>query len=80
MKVTEIELGPIGRDEAKELNDKLAAYIPVLLNLINSGKLKPNEYEVAGGGFGDLAKAVEHQQKGTSAGSKVLIELGKAEA
>ena len=80
MKVTQVALGPIGRDEAKDLNEKLAAYVRVLATLINSGRLKPNEYEVVGTGFEDLAKAVEHQQKGASSGSKVLIELGKAEA
>ena len=80
MNINQIALGPIGRDEAQELNEKIARYIQVLNPLINSGKIQPNEYEVAAKGFENIAKAVEYQQKGTSAGVKVLVELGTVDA
>ena len=79
MSVDQVALGPIGKPEAKDLNGKLVKYIPILSELINSGKIKPNEAQVFGQGFEKLAAAVEHQQKGTGAGSKVVIELGKVE-
>ena len=79
MSVDQVALGPIGKPKAKDLNGKLVKYIPILSKLINSGKIKPNEAQVFGQGFEKLAAAVEHQQKGTGAGSKVVIELGKVE-
>ena len=77
--VDQVALGPIGKPDAKDLNGKLVKYIPVIFNLLDGGKIKPNEVHVFGQGFEKVAAAVEHQQKGTGAGSKVVVELGKVE-
>ncbi len=74
------KLGLIGRsaDESKEvptLNSDIASYIPVLERFMDEGKLKPNEFHIAGKGFEGVSEAVAIQQKGGSGGAKVLVNL-----
>ncbi|KAL9130127.1 MAG: hypothetical protein Q9217_001601 [Psora testacea] len=83
METCRVELGLIGRseDELKvvpTLNEDVASYVPFLTQLLENGKLRPNEYRVVGTGFEGIAGAVEAQQKGTSGGVKVVVELQDA--
>lgn len=75
-----VKLGLIGRqgDDIKEaplINEEIASYIPFLTRLLEAGKLQPNEFKVVSKGFEGVAEAVDIQQKGSSAGSKVVVEL-----
>lgn len=75
-KTYKVKLGDIGRPEAKELNATLEKYVPVIVGLIESGKLKPGEYEVIGqGGFEDAVKAYHHQVSGAGGSRKVLVKI-----
>ncbi len=73
------ELGVAGRTEedakAASTNEQLESYIPFLTHLLTTGKLRPNDFKVVGAGFEDIAKAVEIQQKGSSGGAKVVVDL-----
>lgn len=77
------ELGVAGRDEedgnVASTNEQLESYIPFLTRLLETGKLRPNEFKVVGKGFEDVPKAVEIQQKGASAGAKVVVDLQAVE-
>lgn len=58
------------------LNDDLAAYIRVIGQLLEDGKVVPNKVEVvAKGGFEGVQEAVDSQRKGTLAGKKIVIKL-----
>lgn len=71
-----VQLGEIGRPEGKELNDKIEKYIPLIVALIEAGKLKPSEYEIIGqGGFEDAVKAYSHQVSGAGGSRKVLVKI-----
>ncbi len=71
-----VQLGDVGRPEATALNDKIAKYIPVVLGLIESGKLVPAEYEVIGnGGLDDAVKAFHHQLSGAGGSRKVVVKI-----
>ena len=73
------ELGVIGRTRDDEVvvwtNEQLESYIPFLTRLLDTGKLRPNEFKVVGNGFEDIPKAVEIQQRGGSGGAKVIVDL-----
>jgi NADPH-dependent curcumin reductase CurA len=58
-----------------ELNIKLASYIPSLTALIENGKIKPNAVEIAGEGLEAIPKAIELQNKGQSAGKKIVVKI-----
>ena len=77
------ELGVGGRTEEDEkvasTNEQLESYIPFLTGLLDTGKLRPNEFKVVGTGFEDIPKAVEIQQKGASGGAKVVVDLQAVE-
>lgn len=61
-----------------DLNDDLAAYIRVIGQLLEDGKLVPNKVEVvAKAGFDGVQDAVDSQRKGTLAGKKIVIKLQK---
>ena len=75
-----VKLGLIGRQgddikEAPTINEEIASYIPFLTRLSEAGKLQPNEFKVVSKSFEGVADAVEVQQRGSSAGSKVVVEL-----
>lgn len=77
-KTHQVELGPVGRPEADDLNAKIASYIPVIVGLIQSGKLLPGEYEVIGeGGFDDAVKAYTHQRSGAGGSRKVVVRVSR---
>lgn len=59
-----------------DLNDDLAAYIRVIGQLLEDGKVVPNKVEVvAKGGFEGVQEAVDSQRKGTVTGKKIVIKL-----
>ncbi|KIX10628.1 uncharacterized protein Z518_01712 [Rhinocladiella mackenziei CBS 650.93] len=71
-----VRLGGIGRPEAKEFNELMGKYIPVIVGLIKEGKLLPAEYEVIGeGGFEDALKAYHHQRSGAGGSRKVVVKI-----
>lgn len=58
------------------LNDDLAAYIRVIAQLVEDGKVVPNKVEVVEkGGFEGVQEAVNLQSKGAAAGKKLVIKL-----
>lgn len=58
------------------LNDDLAAYIGVIGQLLEDGKVVPNKVEVVEkGGFEGVQEAVDLQRKGAAAGKKIVIKL-----
>lgn len=62
--------------EMPSLNDDLAAYIRVIAQLVEDGKVVPNKVEVVEkGGFEGVQEAVDLQRKGTTAGKKIVIKL-----
>ena len=77
------KLGVIGRTEEDEdvawTNEQIELYVPFLTRLLESGKLRPNEFNIVGKGFEDIPKAIEIQQKGESGGAKVVVDLQAVE-
>ena len=58
------------------LNDDLAAYIRLIGQLLEDGKVVPNKVEVvAKGGFEGVGDAVDSQRKKGSTGKKIVIKL-----
>jgi hypothetical protein len=71
-----IALGPIGRDEGKELNEDLKKFIPFIHQLVEDGKIVPNEYDVVGeGGMDSVLEAITYQQKGAGGSNKVIVKI-----
>lgn len=73
--VTPIQLGPIGRPEAKDLNMKLEEIISVVYELISDGKLKPNEISVEGEGIEAIPEAWELQKAGSKGSTKIVVKV-----
>ncbi|KAF2418902.1 GroES-like protein [Tothia fuscella] len=70
------KLGPIGRDGADELNGQISRFIPIIVKLMENGKVVPAEYEVIGEtGFESALEAFAYQQKGSGGSKKVLVKL-----
>ncbi|KAL1600602.1 hypothetical protein SLS60_006988 [Paraconiothyrium brasiliense] len=70
-----IELGPIGRPSAAELNSKLTSWIPVVYRLLESGKLKAGGYSVEGEGIDGVPKAWQAQKSGKLGNKKVIAKV-----
>ena len=75
-----VKLGLIGRTgddirEAPTINEEIASFIPLLVQLLEAGKLRPNELKVTGTGFEAISEAINIQQKGASGGVKVVVSL-----
>jgi hypothetical protein len=74
-----VKLGPIGRAEATELDKELSSFIPLIVKLIEDGKVVPSEYEVIGKpGFESVDEAWQYQMKGSGGSNKVLVKLQDA--
>lgn len=76
--VHHIALGPIGRPEATKLDAEIEASIPLMVKLIEDGKVKVSDYEIKGHGFDEVASAWEYQSSGKAGNKKVLVKLGDA--
>lgn len=74
-KTYNVELGPIGRPGATELNAVLQKHSPVILKLLENGLLTPQEYEVAGEGFDAAIKAYDYHSSGKAGSKKVLVQI-----
>lgn len=66
------------------INEDIISIIPVITQLLEDGRMQPNEVELFGtkdggarGGLEAIADAVAYQQKGT-AGGKVVVVLQEA--
>ncbi|KAK7902890.1 hypothetical protein LTR67_002536 [Exophiala xenobiotica] len=71
-----VRLGGVGRPDAAELNANIERYIPVILRLIEMGKLRPLDYvSVGDGGFDDAVKAYKHQKSGAAGSRKVVVKI-----
>ena len=71
-----VKLGPIGRPEATELGAQISAFIPLIVSLIESGKVVPAEYEIIGDtGFESAIEAYAYQGAGKGGNKKVLVKL-----
>jgi len=72
----EVKLGPIGSPGATDLNNTLEEIIPVLVKLVENGKVKPGDYEIIGdGGFEDIIKAHKHKAGGASGQRKIIVKV-----
>lgn len=70
------QLGPIGRADAIGLNQQIETFIPLIVKLIEDGKVVPSEYEIIGKtGFESVLEAWAYQQKGAGGAKKVLVHL-----
>lgn len=71
-----IQLGPIGQPgpEAKQLNDAISRYIPLLYRLLDFCKVGAGPYQVVGQGFDGVLEAWEVQKSGKVAG-KVIVKV-----
>lgn len=77
--INPVELGPIGRPDATELNATLTRLIPLMYHLLESGLAKPAEYKVIGDkGFESVTEAWKYQQSGAGGSKKVLVHLQNA--
>lgn len=75
----QVKLGPIGREEATQLNKEIESFIPLFVKLIEDGKVVPNDYEVVGEpGFESVIEAYEYQKAGKGGSNKVLVKLQEA--
>lgn len=70
-----IQLGPIGRPEAVELNNRLNEFIPVLYKLLESGKLKTSDCSVEGEGIEGILGAWDVQKSGVKGSTKVVVKV-----
>lgn len=77
-----VALGPIGRPFATELNSDIEKFIPVLYEMMSTGKLTPAETYVVGGKednpFEDIIEAYNLQQSGKAGSKKVVVKVADA--
>jgi len=74
-----VKLGPIGRADATELNKEISSYIPLIVKLMEDGKVVPSEYEVIGKtGFDSVIEAWAYQSAGKGGNKKVVVKLQDA--
>jgi len=73
-----IAFGPVGKPDAAQLNHDIASYIPLIVKLIEDGKVLVSEYEVVGQGFDEVDKAWQYQKSGKAGNKKVLVQLQEA--
>ncbi|KIW10195.1 hypothetical protein PV08_11156 [Exophiala spinifera] len=71
-----LKLGGVGRPEAEGLNAMIEQYKPVIVDLIEAGKLRPMDYVLYGeGGFDDAVNAYRHQKSGAAGSRKVVVKV-----
>lgn len=72
-----IELGPIGRPESTKLNERVHAYIPIVYNLLDSGKLQVGEYTEQGTEIEGIPKAWDYLKSGKAGSNKVVVKVAE---
>lgn len=75
---TLIAIGPIGRPEAVELNERLSKSIAVIVQLIEKGTFKVGEYTIEGEGIEGILKAWDVYKSGKAGSTKVLAQVAGA--
>lgn len=74
-----MKLGQLGREGdalAKKVNDDIASFIPKIEMYLESGQLKPMQYEVVeGNGFVAVLKGLEIFSTRQSDGKKVVVNI-----
>jgi hypothetical protein len=71
-----VELGPIGRATATETNALITKAIPLMYHLLETGAVKPAEYELIGEtGFDSVSEAWAYQMSGKGGSKKVVVKL-----
>jgi len=76
--VDRIGLGPVGNPASVQLNNAISSYIPLIVRLIEDGKVQVSEYEIVGQGFEAVDHAWQYQKSGKAGGKKVLLQLQEA--
>jgi NADPH:quinone reductase-like Zn-dependent oxidoreductase len=76
--VDRIGLGPVGNPEAVQLNSEISSYVPLIVKLIENGKVRVSEYEIAGQGYEAVDHAWQYQKSGKAGSKKVLVQLQEA--
>lgn len=72
----QVLLGLIGRPESTDLNRDIEKFIPFIVALVEKEKIRPNPYDiVGGGGFHAVIEALKYQQKGAGGSNKVLAKV-----
>ncbi|KAK2758618.1 hypothetical protein FQN54_003308 [Arachnomyces sp. PD_36] len=75
-----VELGPIGTPEGEDINGKIRAYLPTLVEMFEKEILHPSPYdEVGKGGFEDVLDALRYQKKGAGGANKVVVQVQPVE-
>ena len=76
-----VTLGAIGKsgdEHQREVTAAIAGYIPQLENLLQSGHLKPMEYEIVGDvGFREVVKALEVYNNRKGSTKKIVVRLAE---
>jgi len=72
---TAVSFGPVGRPDAKELNAAINSYIPFLYTMLESGKIKTQEYVIAGKGIESIPEAYAFQTAGKGGNKKVVVNV-----
>lgn len=83
IKIHRVQLGLIGQsgEEIKhkpDINKHISSMFPMIVGLVEAGKVVPNQYQVVGEGFESIADAVSQQQKSGGAGGKFVVKLQSA--
>jgi NADPH-dependent curcumin reductase CurA len=73
-----ISLGPIGRENAPDLNKAIESYVPLIYKLIEDGKILPSEYTIVGNtGLESLPEAYAFQTSGKGGNKKVVVKIAE---
>lgn len=71
-----IQLGPVGRPDATQLNQEIQSFIPFVYKLLLTGGLTPAEYIAVGdGGFKAVLEAYAFQSSGKGGNKKVIVKI-----
>lgn len=74
-KTHEINIGPLGRPEATELNEAGRKYSPIIVKLVEDGLYKIPSYEVAGEGYEGVLQAYEYHGGGQKSNKRILVKI-----
>ncbi|KAF3925985.1 Zeta-crystallin [Dactylellina cionopaga] len=69
-----VAYGPVARPESKELNAAMLKYTPIIQAFADSGKLRPNDYNlIEGTGFDRFIEGIKVQSAGSA--KKVVVKV-----
>lgn len=71
-------IGKTGDEHQRQVTAHIAAFIPQLEKLLQSGQLKPMGYEVVGGvGFKEVLKALDVYASRKSSEKKIVVRVAE---